>query len=51
MPKDEEESNYYFLINDIEYIHGIMNYDFDQYLGPYPMEKYELWKECSNYIT
>lgn len=28
-----------------------MNFDFDKYLGAYPLEKLESWKEVSNYIN
>ena len=26
-------------------------FDFDAYLGPYPIERIEIWKEVSNYIN
>lgn len=38
----EEESRYMSALN---------NYEFDQYLGAYPLEKYEKWQEVANYIS
>lgn len=41
MSEEEEEA----------YIEGIKNHDFDLSLGLYPAERYELWRETTNYIT
>lgn len=38
----EEESRYMSALN---------NYEFDQYLGAYPLEKYEKWQEVANFIS
>jgi len=41
MPEEENEA----------YIEGVKNKDFELNLGPYPMERYNLWKNTTCYIT
>ena len=33
------------------YAQGVRNFDFDQYLGPYPAEVCEKWKYLTHYVT
>lgn len=30
---------------------GVNNYDFDNYLGAYPLERVKIWQDMSNYIS
>ncbi|KAL4507159.1 hypothetical protein ABPG72_001952 [Tetrahymena utriculariae] len=30
---------------------GVNSYQFDEFLGPYPLDRLQIWEECSNFIT
>ena len=42
-------SKYFSIL--LGYVKGVKNFDFDIYLGPYPYERFKVWKELSNYIS
>ena len=50
--RNEEEPQFKSLPEEKEerYIGGVKDHDFELNLGVYPMERYELWKETTNYI-
>ncbi|EGR34586.1 hypothetical protein IMG5_006470 [Ichthyophthirius multifiliis] len=39
------------LEDEKRYIQGVQSYQFDSYLGPYPIERFQIWQECQNYIS
>ncbi|KAL4460384.1 hypothetical protein ABPG74_000135 [Tetrahymena malaccensis] len=42
LPTQEEEERY---------VMGVNSYQFDEFLGPYPLDRLQIWEECSNFIT
>lgn len=51
MPEEEEEGMGREDNLQLGYTQGVQNHDFDSNLGPYPMDRYALWKDTTGYIT
>jgi hypothetical protein len=37
--------------DEVAFAEGVVNFDFDRNLGPYPAEHLAHWKSLSNYIS